>query len=113
MVKMDEKATVRVFRFDPTEDVEPRYEIYKVPYRGLTVLQVLKYIYENQDPTLAFRYGCDGVGPARCGGCILEVNDVPVLACQKLAEKDMVIKPHHKFRVIKDLIVDFEEKGER
>ena len=43
----------------------------------------------------------------------MEVNDVPVLACQKLAEKDMVIKPHHKFRVIKDLIVDFEEKGER
>ncbi len=111
MAEMDEKATVRIFRFDPEKGNTPQYKIYTSLYLGLTVLQVLHLIYENQDPSLAFRYGCDGNGPARCGGCALEVNEVPVLSCQKLAEKEMVIKPHSKFKLIKDLVVDFEEKG--
>lgn len=106
----NEKAHLKVFRFDPTKDKGPQYKTYQIPYQGLSVLQVLKHIYENEDPTLAFRFGCDGVGPARCGGCVLQVNDIPALACQKMAEKEMVIKPHNKFRIIKDLIVDFEKK---
>ena len=105
-----DKATVKIFRFDPMKETTSQYKIYTVPYQGLSVLQVLHHIYENQDPTLAFRYGCNGNGPARCGGCALEVNDVPALSCQRVAEKEMVIKPHSKFKLIKDLVVDFEEK---
>ena len=109
---MDEKANVKIFMFDPSKDKEPKYKTYEVEWKGLTVLQVLKHIYENQDAEIAFRCGCDGVGPARCGGCVIEVNGAPVLACQMLATKEMVIKPHRKFTIIKDLVVDFErERG--
>ncbi len=89
------------------------YETYSVPYKGLTVLQVLKYIFEKEDPSLAFRWGCDGVGPARCGACVVELNGAPVLACQMLAKQEMVIRAHRKFFVIKDLVIDFEkERGD-
>ena len=107
---MNDKATVKILLFDPSKDDEPKYKTYQTDWKGLTVLQVLKQIYEDQDAGIAFRCGCDGVGPARCGACILEVNGSPVLSCQMLATKEMVIKPHRKFTVIKDLIIDFEEE---
>jgi succinate dehydrogenase/fumarate reductase-like Fe-S protein len=111
---LDHKANVKVLRFDPSKNEKPKYRTYSsVPYAGLTILQVLKHIYENEDPTVSFRAGCDGVGPARCGACAMEVNGVPVLACQMLATQEMVIAPHRKFMVIKDLVVDFEtERGD-
>ena len=117
MPQEDEKAvvrtSVRISRFDPDNDNMPEYSEYQAPYEGLTVLQVLEYIYEKYDPTLAFRYGCDGSGPARCGACVVEVYDVPVLACRQQAYENMVVNPHRKFKVIKDLVVDFESEGEK
>jgi len=110
MLPEDEKGLVKIFRFDPDKDKEPEYVDYEVPCQGLTVLQVLEYIYEHYDRTLAFRYGCDGSGSARCGACVVEINDVPVLACRQQAQVDMVVNPHHKFKVIKDLVVDFERE---
>lgn len=100
----DELAMVKLFKFDPQVDTEPRYDEYHVPYRGRTVLVVLRYIYENLDSTFAFRWACTS---SHCGSCAVSVNGKPVLACMKSAEKDMRIEPHPKFRVIKDLLVDF------
>jgi len=112
MTRQAEMAIVKVFRSD--RDKKEGYATYEVPCQGATVLQVLEQIYEHQDPTLAFRYGCGGSGPARCGACAMEVNDIPVLACGKQAEKEMVIKPHRKFKCLKDLVVDFEtESGKK
>ncbi len=109
---MNDKATVKILLFDPSKDKEPTYKTYEAEWKGLTVLQVLKQIYENQDAGIAFRCGCDGVGPARCGACVLEVNGSPVLSCQMLATQEMMIKPHRKFAVIKDLVIDFEREGD-
>ena len=104
---MSELATVKVFRFDPTVDQEARYETYDgILYQDRTVLEVIKTIYEEYDPTLAFREGCDN---GTCSGCALIVNNKPVLACQTLAEKEMVIAPHPKFEIIKDLVIDFNK----
>lgn len=108
----DELAQVRILRFDPTVDKEPRYETYHTPYREYTVLDVLQYILEHQDPTLSFRYGCCGGGYQRCGACPVLVNGQPALGCKKLAEREMTIEPHPKFEVIKDLAVDLERKRE-
>ena len=54
----DELAEVRLFRFDPEVDVKPRYDRFRVPYKGHTVLDVLKYVYKNLDSTLSFRWAC-------------------------------------------------------
>ena len=103
---VDELAIVKIFKYDPQVDAEPRYDEYLVPYLYRTVLDVLRYIYENLDSTFAFRWGCS---KGRCRACVVSVNGRPALACAKLAEKEMKIEPHPRFRVIKDLLVDFED----
>ena len=60
-----DEAIVRIFRFDPTVDKEPRYETFKVPYEGRTVLNVLEVVYRDFDQGLAFRYGCEGKHDSR------------------------------------------------
>ncbi len=105
-----ELATVSVYRLDPNNGKEPRYQDYQVPFKGDTALGVLDYIYQNLDSTLSYREGCTH---AWCGVCSLVVNGKPVLACRKSAEKEMVIEPHPKFRLIKDLVVDFNEKAKK
>ena len=104
---MSDLAVVRISRFDPTVDKEARFETFDgILYEDHSVLEVIEAIYEERDPTLAFRQGCNN---GTCTGCAIVVNGEPVLACQKLAEKEMVIEPHPKFRIIKDLVVDFNE----
>lgn len=106
----EEKATVRIFRYDPSRDEGPRYQEYKdIPYTGYSVLDVLRYIYEECDQTLAFRRLCT---KGCCGGCAIRVNGKPVLACKELATKEMVIEPHNKFKIIRDLVVDFDKQIE-
>lgn len=112
MLKED-LARVKIFRFDPQVDKEPRYETYQTPYKGYTVLDVLRHILEHQDPTLSFRFGCAGGGYQRCGSCPVLVNGRPALSCKKLAEEEMTIEPHPKFEVIKDLAIDFDRVRDR
>lgn len=107
MSEVIELAEVTVYRFDPSNDIEPRLVVYHAPYKGRTVINVLNYIYENQDASLAFRGGCFGKGSACCGACALSVNGRPVLGCQRVAEENMTIRPHPGFKVIKDLVCDF------
>lgn len=104
---MSKTARVKVFRFDPTVDKEPRYDIFEgIPYEGRSVLEVIQTVYEEYDPSLAFRQGCLN---GTCVSCAVMVNGRAMLACQKVAEPEMVIEPHPKFKVIKDLVVDFDE----
>ncbi|MFC2013929.1 2Fe-2S iron-sulfur cluster-binding protein [Chloroflexota bacterium] len=105
-------AEVKVFRFDPQEDKEPRWEVYQTPYEGYTVLLVLRYIYEHLDSSLAFRYGCAGSTDNRCGACLVLLNGRPALSCEAVAEKNMTIGPHPRFEIAKDLIVDFNRTKE-
>lgn len=99
-------ATVKVFRFDPAIDKKPRYETYNVPYEQSSVQQVLIHIFEDIDPTLAFRTGCRR---AWCMGCPVLVNGMPALSCTTLAEANMTVEPHPKFEVKKDLITDLDK----
>ncbi len=100
---VNELATVKLFRFDPEVDREPRYDEFQVPYKGRTVMDVLSHIYQNLDSTFAFRWACTK-GFCRC--CVVSVNGKPALACRKAAEAVMIIEPHPKFKLIKDLLVD-------
>ncbi len=100
-------GSVKIFKFDPGIDKEPSYETFEVPYEGRTVLNVLEAVYRDFDQALAFRFGCEGKHDSRCGACAMLVNGEPALACRKISEKEMVIEPHPKFEIIKDLAIDF------
>lgn len=85
------------------------YQEFNVPVKkGLTVLDCLFYIRDNIDPTLSFRVSCRmGI----CGSCAVKINGKPVLACETQAFKlrePVKIEPIDNFKVLKDLVVDFD-----
>jgi succinate dehydrogenase/fumarate reductase-like Fe-S protein len=103
---MPEKmVNVKVFRFDPTVDKEPRYQAYPVPLEeGMSAMTALDYIYQNLDPTLAYydHAACDLGICARCTGII---NGKPGLFCQTVIRGDVTLEPSSKTKIIKDLVV--------
>ncbi len=100
--KLKEKATVKVYRYDPSTQKEPYYDTYEVPFdEQNSVLQVLTDIREQQDPTLAVRESC-WVGC--CLICTFRVNGKSKVTCRTRMEKEMVIEPLKKERVVRDLI---------
>jgi succinate dehydrogenase/fumarate reductase iron-sulfur protein len=104
-MEKEDLARVTVFRFDPSKDDKPRYEVFdNLPYKAMRVTDVLNYIYQNIDSTLVYRYSCR-IG--LCDACLMKVNGKVEVACKKLAEKEMLIEPLDKFVVLKDLVGDF------
>ena len=103
---MKDDILVKVFRYDPSRDERPRSQEYTVPRQeGMVVGDVLEYIYEHYDGTLAFRYECR---TRQCGSCILEVNGEPELACKALVgdRKELVLEPAGSLPVVRDLVTD-------
>lgn len=111
---MDEEAKVTVFRFDPGADSESRYESYSVPphgWKGLTVLDTIRYIYEHLDAGLSFRDSCRIYHI--CSACVMLVNKKMVLACDTASTREMLLEPAPNYPLIKDLVVSFERSGDR
>lgn len=101
----------KIHRTGDDPDSEPYYESFQVTgVENMRVLDVIRSIYENQAPDLAFQYACR-VG--RCGTCAVRVNGVPVLACQEKCKPEMRIEPLSPFPVLRDLVVDRTEVESR
>ena len=102
---MADTYTVRVARYDPERGPAPRYDSYAVPIpEGWSILNVLTYIYEELDPTLAF-YGPCRIG--KCVACHVKVNGKTRLACTELAPReDQTLDPMTHRALIRDLVID-------
>ncbi|MCL4534523.1 MAG: succinate dehydrogenase iron-sulfur subunit [Bacteroidetes bacterium] len=104
-----ETKTLKIFRFDPDEDGEPRLASYEVPLlrEGFTVQEALFYILDNLDGSLSFRYSCRA---EVCGSCAAIVNGSYRLVCgtrlNEFPGREIVVGPLPRLRVIKDLVVD-------
>ncbi len=109
------KIKFKIKRANPVgagESSEPYVQAYMVDAEeGMTVLEALMKIADEQDPTLSFRKSCRS---AICGSCAMEINGFSRLACstQVIPEwrkmGDMVIGPLSNHGVAKDLVVDFD-----
>ena len=101
----------KIFRFDPNNDDEPRYENYMLNIdEKTTILDVLIFIKENLSKNLSFRMSCR---EGACGSCGIRVNKISRLACKThifdLENKDSILlEPLNHLPVIKDLVVDLE-----
>ena len=105
---MGEKTIrAKVFRSTPQNGKQgEHYQDYEVPFEeGMSVLQVLDYIYKNHDSSLSFYYSCR-IG--KCLGCFVDIDGKVSLACATPAKDNMTIGPHKKLTLIKDLMVDFK-----
>ncbi|NPA53025.1 MAG: succinate dehydrogenase/fumarate reductase iron-sulfur subunit [Aquificae bacterium] len=109
-----EKFNLRVFRYDPTVDEEPKYETYTLPLeKGMTVLAALFKVKEEQDPSISFRYNCRA---AICGSCAVRINGHAKLACKEQITKllkqfdtdTLTVEPAGNIKVLKDLIFDMD-----
>lgn len=104
-----QSTTVRLFRFDPGSDAEPRYTQHPMAYdEHTTVLDLLEAIHDTAEP-FAFQRECRMF---KCGSCAVKVNSRPVLACKKRIQdlgdpSALAIEPLTCFPLIKDLLVDF------
>jgi len=99
----------RVFRYNPREEFSPRWEEYVVEVdRGMTVLDALLKIKEEQDSSLVVRYSCR---QAVCGSCGMMINGKQRLACftrvLELNSDIVEVAPLKNYRVIRDLVTDF------
>ncbi len=100
--------TFKILRFDPEADAAPYFqEFIHEPRASDSILDALKEIRDEQDPTLAFRYSCR---EAVCGSCGMVINGEIALACRKqvdaIASDEIIIEPLPNFHLLKDLIVD-------
>jgi succinate dehydrogenase/fumarate reductase iron-sulfur protein len=95
--------TVRFLRFHPERDVEPYYQEYTVPLSfGMSVINILDYIYENIDGTLSYFTNCRR---GLCGRCLVRVDGKPVLACKEMVTGDITVDPLNRDEIVKDLVI--------
>lgn len=104
----DENMTVSVWRGNGNGGA---YQEFAVPAKdSQTILDVVAWIQQNEDPTLSYRYACR-VG--MCGSCAMMVNGEPRWTCRThvkrvLKDNKIVIAPLRNLPVIKDLATDMD-----
>lgn len=102
------KTTIKVFRYNPDTDTAPYYQTYNLEMEeNLTVLFIIKKIYEQQDATLAYRENLCFKGG--CNQCLMTINGKVQKACCVLIEpgEDLLVEPVYMYAVVRDLVVDF------
>lgn len=104
------QVSLDVHRYSPLDE-SPRADRFVLDLPpDATLLQALMRARE-EDPTLAFRGTCrSGI----CGGCALNVDGEPRLACQVLVgevardARPVELAPLPHFRALRDLVVDID-----
>ncbi|MBM4124536.1 MAG: succinate dehydrogenase iron-sulfur subunit [Nitrospira sp.] len=104
------RLTFTLTRFNPETDAQAHDEDYRLDVgRGMTVLDALLRIKDEQDGSLSLRYSCRS---AICGSCAMEINGTEKLACRTSVRKELerhgriTVAPLRNLPVIKDLVVD-------
>ena len=108
MFNKNKVIVVRVFRFDPTWDKKPYYKKYEVPIQeGMSAMNVLDYIYQNLDSTLAY-YDHAGCSLGICARCLCRINGKTGLLCQTFVNDDILLEPTSISKVLKDLVTTYD-----
>ncbi len=104
-------ARLHVWRGLARED--GRTETYDVPFEaGQSLLDGLRWIRANRDPTLAIRFSC--INANACKECMVEVDGTTAYACTtRLEARDMTVKPLPNKTLVRDLVTEIAPPGER
>jgi len=107
------KIKIKIRRFNPgdMESSGAYTQAYMIEVtEGMSVLEALQKIVDEEDPTLAYRRSCRA---AICGSCAMRINGFSKLACHtQIMEEyrkrgEVLIEPLSNYPVLKDLVVDF------
>jgi succinate dehydrogenase/fumarate reductase-like Fe-S protein len=88
-------------------------EVYEVPFEsGQSVLDGLRWIRANRDPTLAIRFSC--INANACKECMVEIDGATAYACTtRLEPRGMTVKPLPNKTLVRDLVTEIAPPGER
>ena len=86
------------------DDKTSHLDSYAVPVEeGLSVLDLLTYIYDHLDPTLAY-FSHEACHQAACGKCLVRVNGKVCLACERSVQEDTLLIEPWCEAVVRDLV---------
>lgn len=98
------ELTVRVVRYSEDKgSYKEEYHIQREEGNVISVMNVLEYIYEHLDGSLAFFHHA-ACKQAACGKCMVKMNGKTVLACAAPVAEDLIELEPYKKEVIRDLI---------
>ena len=108
---MSERATLTVWR--GVEAGAGRWETHDVPFeQGQSVLDGLRWIRINRDPTLAVRFSC--INANACKECMIELDGRTVYACTaRLEPREMKLSPLSNKKLVRDLVTEIAPPAER
>jgi succinate dehydrogenase/fumarate reductase-like Fe-S protein len=104
-------ATLRVWRGESADG--GRWECYQVPFEpGQSILDGLRWIRANRDPSLAIRFSC--INANACKECMIELDGKTVYACTaRLAARELTLAPLSNKRLVRDLVTEIAPPAER
>ena len=108
---MTAMARLKIWR---GRDVEAgRFEAYEVPFEpGQSVLDGLRWIRANRDPTLAIRFSC--INANACKECMVEIDGVTRYACTaRLEPREITVEPLPNKTLVRDLVTEIAPPAER
>jgi succinate dehydrogenase/fumarate reductase-like Fe-S protein len=104
-------AELRIWRGEQPD--AGRWEHHEVPFEpGQSVLDGLRWVRANRDPSLAIRFSC--INANACKECIIELDGKTVYACTaRLETREMALAPLSNKRLVRDLVTEIAPPGER
>jgi succinate dehydrogenase/fumarate reductase-like Fe-S protein len=108
---MTEHATLLIWR--GTDTTRRHWESWEVPFEpGQSVLDGLRWIRVNCDPTLAIRFSC--INANACKECMIELDGKTVYACTaRLEPREMKLSPLSNKNLVRDLVTEIAPPAER
>jgi succinate dehydrogenase/fumarate reductase-like Fe-S protein len=90
-----------------------RLEPYDVPFEpGQSVLDGLRWIRANRDPTLALRFSC--INANACKECMMEIDGIAAYACTaRLEPREMTVGPLSNKALVRDVVTEIAPPAER
>jgi succinate dehydrogenase/fumarate reductase-like Fe-S protein len=108
---MSETAILKIWRGE--DAATGRWESHSVPFeRGQSVLDGLRWIRANKDPSLAIRFSC--INANACKECMMELDGETVYACTaRLEPREMTLSPLPNKKLVRDLVTEIAPPAER
>jgi succinate dehydrogenase / fumarate reductase iron-sulfur subunit len=103
------RIIIQVFRFEPEKELKGHFQTFTVEsVETLSIMVLLAKVHEI-DPTFACRTSTCFKG--KCGSCLVRVNGKDVFSCTTMARpgETVIVEPHSKFKIIRDVVVDFSQ----
>jgi succinate dehydrogenase/fumarate reductase-like Fe-S protein len=104
-------ATLKIWRGAARD--AGHFESHDVPFEdGQSVLDGLRWLRINKDPSLAVRYSC--INANACKECMMQLDGETVYACTaRLEPREMTLTPLPTKKLIRDLVTEIAPPSER